>query len=493
MFEEKPIPWHELFETLIRRWRTVAACALAGLGGAILLTWLTPPVYKASARLLLSAQAVSGPRQDAMSDRQIQAELAYLESPALIRGVLDSYQRSTAGIEPARGPLVEGWHATVRFVQNLYSRLHDVPPMTPLDAKVEAIAAQIEASPIERSNVVEVAYTGSNPEWAARFVNDLITHHVERIAELNEQAGARRFFQQQSDLLAARKSEARAALAAFREEQGASLLAGDDEQLKTVLADLDSKRVGAETEVLELSARVDFLSQEIGRYPQTIAAESRVTENESVKLLEAKILDLEMQRSELISRYTLTSTLVSDLDRQIEEARRLLATKEANTLSETMTTPNPAHQTLEVELVQARAALIAAQARVGALSSQIAQYRRRMSDLEAIAAELERLETEVANAQEAHQNYVRKAEEARFLGAMDESRIVNVSLLERAEVPLTPEPSEILMRTLLGALLGLAFGVVLAIGRDWLDPAIQSGLQAERMTGLPVIAEIPSR
>lgn len=488
--EERPLPWLELLEAVFRRRRIVLSCTLAGLLAGVLIAWLTPPVYMAEARILLTAQPVSGPRVDAMSARQVAAELALLRSPALIRRVLEDLRAEQGPEQDA--PLLDRVRTAGSGFLPFRREATAESDADLLERQALLLADQIGAAPIEGSNVVRVSYLSNDAEWSARFVNSLLNHHVERIANLGEQTGARSFFGSQRALLGERWREAREALSAFREEHGASLLSGDDNQLRILVSGLEAERVRTETELLELDARVGFLAEEITRYPETIAAESRVTENESVRSLKARIVELEIERSDLLSRYTQTSTLVREKDRQIEQAKALLATTEANTLSETMTAPNPAHQNLEVDLVQSRAQLTSARARLEALNAQIGGYRRQLSELEKAAAELERLENEVENARQSHQTYLRREEEARFSNALDESGIVNVSVVEAAEVPAAPEPSKTRFRLLAGALAGLLAGIALALLRDWIDPTLKGSSQAQRLSGVPVISEIPA-
>ena len=58
-----------------------------------------------------------------------------------------------------------------------------------LDEKPYALIL-IDIRRVSKSNIVEVAFTGEDPETAARFVNDLLDHHIARIASLGEGTGA---------------------------------------------------------------------------------------------------------------------------------------------------------------------------------------------------------------------------------------------------------------------------------------------------------------
>ncbi len=94
--EEKPIPWREMLETLFRRRWTIVAFTVGGFLLASILATLKAPTYTATARIQLTAEGFAGPREEAMDFSQIQAELAYLKSPVLIRSVLRKYQEEAS-------------------------------------------------------------------------------------------------------------------------------------------------------------------------------------------------------------------------------------------------------------------------------------------------------------------------------------------------------------------------------------------------------------
>ncbi|HVS64762.1 MAG TPA: hypothetical protein VMT85_14800 [Thermoanaerobaculia bacterium] len=480
MVNEKPLPWMEWLEALFRRRRWILAGTALGLSYALISIWAQPELYRAKARILLTAQAVPNVRDAAMPVRQITAEIALMKSPKLVRSVLENRGVITEVQSPeSTNPI----HGIARKV---------FPRSRSLDSRAVSLSRRIIAEPVQGTNLVDVAMVDEDPVWAADFVNDLLQHHVQRIGDMGDQPQAQGFYGEQRDLLAERWRQARANLSAFRARQGDSALSGGSEHLMGVVTGLENQLVAAQTQALELEARARYLREEIQRHPKLVASESRVTKDDSVGMLQNRLLELEIERSELLSRYTPESTLVRDLDRRIEEARRLLQSKEGDTLSEELTSINPSFQALEVDIVQTEASLTAARARVEALLSQGGRYRTQLASVEDVSAELERLQAEVTSAQEAYNNYTRQQEAARFNSAISESGIVNVSIVEAAEVPTSSEPSR--SRVVLGfwTLVGLVAGTLLAVVRDLLDPTVQSSRRTARVTELPVIAEIPS-
>lgn len=478
MIEEKKIPWLELLESVWRQKRLALYIVLAGAALTAALVLMRSPVYRAKATILLAAQRISGPRVEGMSDKQIESELALLSSPALIRSVLADHQPPA----PKAAPMKSG-------LGGLFGRR--LPPPDPLDEKVRAVGKDIETTRVSDTNLVEVAYRSTNPGWAATLVNELLDRHVERIAKLGEQTDARGFFQKQDEVMSRRLSAAKDALARYRQKQGTELAETDEVELRKSLAQVALDRATAQTQLAEAQAKAGYLSGELGRHPQTVSSESEVRQNEGVKLLQDKVLQLEVQRADLLAKYAPTSTVIEDLDHRIEAEKKLLAGKQLESKTSSRTAVNPTYQTMEVDLVQKRAESAALAARIAGLSRQEAATRAQLERITTSTPELARLQNEVKSANDTYLDYMKKAEEARLSRDLDKSGIVNINVLERAQVPDHPEPSRASFFMLAGLLVSLGVGLVAAVLRDRLDPAVRSGLQAERLAGVQVIGEVP--
>ncbi|MEM8933543.1 MAG: Wzz/FepE/Etk N-terminal domain-containing protein [Acidobacteriota bacterium] len=491
MIEEKPLPWREILEVFFRRKWSMVVAGLLGLAVTAGIALTTPPTYTARAKILLTEGAVSGPREEAMSDKQIKAELHHLKSPTLVRSVLEFYQETNQPLSPEPSVLARFKVRVERRIESLYKQVHDAPTTTNLDARVQSLVSKLEPRSIGGTNVIEIACRGVDPRWTARFVNDLLDQHIKRIAKFNEDARASNFYLEQRNLLYVRWKEAQEALREFRKRYGADLLSGDESHLRKVLSQLEGQRVETETQVLENEAKVDFLAEQLEVLPDTIAAESTVTESETVRRLKQTLLDLQVERTELLSRYTPTSTRIGDMDQRIEHTRKLLTETRDEVNEEVMTAVNPSYQALNLEMVQTRARLVASQTRLDALEGQIDVYRDKLNRLEMLATELQRLKNDVENKENAHQNYLMKEEEARFSSSLDESGIVNLAVFERAEPPAAADKSKTLLIIPAGLVGGIVLGAFFGILRDVFDTRMKSSAQAHRISQAPILAEIP--
>jgi uncharacterized protein involved in exopolysaccharide biosynthesis len=135
---------------------------------------------------------------------------------------------------------------------------------------------------------------------------------------------------------------------------------------------------------------------------------------------------------------------------------------------------------------------VAVKARIEGLEKQAAECASEQARLDSISAEFAHLDQKAARAKAEYMSYVKAVDEAKLSHVLDDLGIVNLTVVERAEVPSTPLSSSQWRAIVLGAVLSLFAGVGLAFVRDYLDPTIKSAAQAERLTGLPVLVDIAS-
>ena len=98
-----------------------------------------------------------------------------------------------------------------------------------------------------------------------------------------------------------------------------------------------------------------------------------------------------------------------------------------------------------------------------ALDAEIARVEKDLSDLGSREMDLRRLEREVVITDQSYQAFLVKFEEATVSGALDEQKIVNVRVLERAVAPVAPSGLSRAVKIGVGAVVGLVAGAVVAL------------------------------
>ena len=209
--------------------------------------------------------------------------------------------------------------------------------------------------------------------------------------------------------------------------------------------------------------------------------------------LNTSLVNLSLQRDELLSRYTPSSGVVKEVENRIEQTKKMLAGEESKMKKSTMTGLNPVYQALDTQYSLSRGNLAALLAKEAELFTHIENYRQQLVTLDTKELQLKQLEQEVARNQSAHTNYVSKREESRIAAALDHSKILNLSIIETAPVPFEPSSPRKVLTILLGGVLGLITGFGLAFLRNRLDTTVKTPREIELYTDLPVLAALPQR
>ena len=178
----------------------------------------------------------------------------------------------------------------------------------------------------------------------------------------------------------------------------------------------------------------------MAKLPERTTTQVRIADNpELMKSLKSSLLDLQLKRTQLLTKFEPSHRLVQEVDQQIAQARGRDRGGECIVRCRDETTDKNAHyEWAKSELQQAQVQLKALQAREAATATQEAAYRamaRQLGD-DAITQD-DLLSTEKA-AQENYLLYVKKQEEARMDDALDERGIVNVAIAEHPVAPALP-------------------------------------------------------
>ncbi len=100
------------------------------------------------------------------------------------------------------------------------------------------------------------------------------------------------------------------------------------------------------------------------------------------------------------------------------------------------------------------------------------------------------LQREVDIARDEYRQYHDNYQRAKISNALDVGKISNVSIIQPATIPIEPNKSNKRRNVALGVLLGLAGGIGLAYGREFLDDSIKTHEDVKKRLGLPVLATI---
>jgi uncharacterized protein involved in exopolysaccharide biosynthesis len=152
---------------------------------------------------------------------------------------------------------------------------------------------------------------------------------------------------------------------------------------------------------------------------------------------------------------------------------------------------NETYQRLQEDFFRNETEIKALKGKKEAQTEQLAEYQRRLKELNERELELNEIQNEVEVARQNSQLYLTKFEESRISDAMDKEKIVNVSLIEPVRPPLKPVSPKVWVNMAFAVLLGGFGGFGLAFFLEYLDDSLEKAEDVEDYLQLPVLASIP--
>jgi uncharacterized protein involved in exopolysaccharide biosynthesis len=497
--EDGEFSLRDLLTVVFKRRRLILSFFLTTVVVTTLATFLLPPTYEATASILVkkaSAEVPLVPKESSqliisqVTEEDLNSEMTILKSRQAIEDTLhgldvdESWRRE--GL-PGRA-----WKAVASAL--------GAARLSYFDEMVLQLEKKIEIQPIRKSNVIQVRYRHTDPDWATRVVQGLTERYLARRAQVYQSPQAVAFFGDETRAAAARLEKAEQALKSYSREAGVSVLglSGDPQSLAAEkeavlrrLAGFETQLGDARVQIQQQAERVSALDAQLVGEPERLRSSLRLNQDPTTEEFEKALVALQLKRDALVQDFTPDNRQVRDVDQQIQATQERLKAAEERVASINRTEINKVNQDLRALLLAARADLQGARARHDSLQAQVAIHRRALEGLDQKGFITEGLRREARASEDAYMLYQKKHEEARISAAMDQQKIVNVSIAQPARRPLRPVSPRKALNLLLGLLLGTLGGLGLAFAAEYFDHSFTTGHDLEVRLGIPLLGAIP--
>ena len=202
------------------------------------------------------------------------------------------------------------------------------------------------------------------------------------------------------------------------------------------------------------------------------------------------LLELQLKRTELLTRFEPAYRLVQEVEHQIAETRQSIVAEALSPVKDETTDRNPQYEWARMELEKSQVQWESLQARGAAASSQIGSLRILAQQRQSDAVEQQSLVRAARAEEDSYFLYLRKREEARIGDALDERGILNVAVVQPPVAPALPARSA-LFYFLLAFGVSSAFSVGVAFTAEYFDPTLRTPDEARNLLELPVLAWLP--
>jgi polysaccharide biosynthesis protein PslE len=505
----------DYLRVIFKRKVLIASVFLAVALGLGITIFRQPVIYEVSGKLLVQrarAELLLTPASTGYGfilpqQQDLTAEVELLKSPSLSKTVvkkLGMYREPqvTSAAQPAllAGLLPVPDNLTAWLPPWLSTWLggdvtdREAPPerntASPLDRAAASVSRKLTVQAIPNSNVIEVRYRTDDPSKAVDVVNTLLTEYLDRYLEVRRTPGVTAFFTTQLNLYELKLQHAEEALRQFEQRTALINTNVQMEAYSRQLADAEQRLLKARYDILDKHAKMTSNKADMQSLPERIITNQTFRANPMVETIHLRLLELETEREKLLQTYTASDRRVGDIDERIATLRQRLEGQSAWVAASETFQPHPLRSSLQESIVATQASLSRLKLDQQEAAEQVSMIRGRISEIARQAVDRGVLTREVRSNEDAYLLYLKKVEEARISEAMDQQKMMNVTIAEEAS-PATAPLTQKRLSYIFALMVGLVGGVGSGFLREFFDDSVKTSADVTSSTALPVLASIP--
>jgi uncharacterized protein involved in exopolysaccharide biosynthesis len=464
------------------RQKRLLAISFAVIATAGILYSALFPSYKAEMKVLLrrgridpavSATPTASPafEHDEITEEELNSEVELLRDQDLLREVV---------LNTGLGQRT--WVSTLTF-QN---------PEERTEKAVRRLAGNLEVQPVRKSHLITIDYVSSNAARSAAVLHSLERAYLAKHAANVRPSGQQLFFEKQVNESRILLDEAQGDLIAFTRKQGVVSAGLERDLVLQKLSDAMAGELGLESAIAEVGARLRVLDSNVHDLPQRRVVEIKNADNPQLQeKLNSKLLELELQRTALITKFQPSYRLVQQVDEQIAQTKSAIEAEEVKPLRDETTQDDPEYDWAHSERLKSEVQLRGLAQKREAAREQITAYRAAAEKLEANAVAQQDIEQQVKSAEEKYLLYSNKREEARIGDALDQNGVLNVAIAQQPRAPALPVWS-FLAVTCFSFIGACGFSTAIVFVNDYFAPSFRTPAEVFEFLGSPVLASLPA-
>jgi polysaccharide biosynthesis transport protein len=330
----------------------------------------------------------------------------------------------------------------------------------------------VAVAPIPETRLVQVSVTHRDPQSAALWANTLATTYVKESVATRVQSALQASQWIQERLAATQKSmrESQERLSRALEGQDIVVPEGSISAVTTSITRLNEDFIAAQARRIVLDTALRQVA-EMRKRGEALDSLPQVAQDAQIAGLDGQLGNLNLELSRLKEKYKAAHPEVQRVQAQMDTLRKVKETRIRQIVD-----------AMQVELNQ----LVRREAD---LKSAIETQKQLASAQSRKAADFETLRKEADSAKSLYDVLLQKLNETDIAASI---RNNNVTIVERAIAPTSPFRPRKMRLAGLAAIIGLALGMALVLGRDYLDNTIRDPEEVERYLHVDLLAAVPN-
>ncbi len=364
-------------------------------------------------------------------------------------------------------------------------------PAARVERAARRLGKKLDVEAIKKTNVIAVNYDAADPQLAARVLQSLAAAYLEKHMQVHRPAGQFHFFDEQTAESRGQLEQAEKKLLDFTNAHDVVMAAKQRDLVLESIDQVEANYRQSQAQMAEVEYRIRELKYDLARLPKRMVTQVRTSDNpELLRALKASLLDLQLKRIQLLTKFEPSHPLVHEIDQQIAQAKLAIENEKSNPIRDETTDQDTNYEWARAELQKAEVEKKGLEGRKATAVAQLGEYRSLARQFGEDAIIQDDLTSSEKAAEDNYLLYVKKREQARMGDALDEGGIVNVAIAEKPVVPALPRwpPAIVVLVGFAGAVVS---GTGAAFTADYLDPALRTPEEVTACLELPVLASLP--
>jgi succinoglycan biosynthesis transport protein ExoP len=324
----------------------------------------------------------------------------------------------------------------------------------------ESLLKGLEVKPSRESNVINLSYTATDPQFAATLANAFTQAYIRTTIDIKLAAAQQNnsFFQEQLKTLQANLEKAQKKLSEYQQEKG---IVATDERLDIEmqrLNEISSQLVGAQSQTFDAQARArgGQSAPDVLNNPLILQLKGQLSAQE------AKLKELAVKNGPNHPHYRQAAAEVTATQSQLNE----LMLQYSGGLSGVAGN---------------------SQSRQAALNQAMKQQKERVLELKSGRANIDVLQRNVDNAQRSYDQALQRFSQTMLESHADQS---NITILKSAIAPLSHSKPRTTLNMLFAVFVGLLLAVAVMVLLEYMNRRVRTTVDIESYLGLHVLAEL---
>lgn len=333
------------------------------------------------------------------------------------------------------------------------------------DWLAELLRRKLDIVPSRESSVVDISFSGADPQFAAVVANGFAEEYQRASVGLKTEPMKKTasYFGEQTRQLRDNVETAQSRLSKYQQEKG--ILSLDNNRVDIELSrlnDLSAQVVAAQAAVMEAASRQHVASGATGTSPD-------VANNALIQSLRISLAAAEGRFADIAQRLARNHPHYQSAQAELARLRSELGTAMATVAGSVGSNANVLRQ------------------REQALQTALAAQRTRVLDLNRTRDELGVLIKDLDSAQRAFDAASARAFQTRIEAQSEQS---DIAILNPAVAPLEPSAPRVLLNTLAACIIGTVLGVTAALAREFQHRPVRSSDDLLALDAVPLLGTI---